>query len=202
MRTVIFGFVTASIVVGLSGVASASISTDPVTGNQFEAVSAPDGITWDAANSDAIAAGGFLAVIPDLETDQFVSSLVTDPGLWSGSGLGPWLGGYAGNPPVNTEVWTWSNGQPFAYTQWQSGQPDNVGGTPQGILLWNGGSGPAATDNWGDYGTSGEAGLNGELPTGYVVEFNPVPEPATLIVWSLLGGVAVTLGWWRRRSAA
>jgi hypothetical protein len=29
-----------------------------------------------------------------------------------------------------------------------------------------------------------------------------VPEPATIIVWSLLGSLAIGLGWWRRRKAA
>jgi hypothetical protein len=29
-----------------------------------------------------------------------------------------------------------------------------------------------------------------------------VPEPTTIIIWSLLGALAVTLGWWRRRKAA
>jgi len=31
---------------------------------------------------------------------------------------------------------------------------------------------------------------------------DPVPEPATLIIWSLLGGLAVTIGWRCRRRAA
>lgn len=26
-----------------------------------------------------------------------------------------------------------------------------------------------------------------------------IPEPSTLLIWSLLGGLAVALGWWRRR---
>jgi hypothetical protein len=29
-----------------------------------------------------------------------------------------------------------------------------------------------------------------------------VPEPSTIIIWSLLGGLAITVGWWRRRKAA
>ena len=29
-----------------------------------------------------------------------------------------------------------------------------------------------------------------------------VPEPATIMVWSLLGGCGIGLGWWRRRKAA
>jgi hypothetical protein len=29
-----------------------------------------------------------------------------------------------------------------------------------------------------------------------------VPEPSTLIIWSLLGGLGIAMGWWRRRKAA
>ena len=28
-----------------------------------------------------------------------------------------------------------------------------------------------------------------------------IPEPSTLIIWSLLGGLAIAVGWWRRRKA-
>lgn len=31
---------------------------------------------------------------------------------------------------------------------------------------------------------------------------NAIPEPSTLIVWSLLGTLAIGLGWWRKRKAA
>jgi hypothetical protein len=37
--------------------------------------------------------------------------------------------------------------------------------------------------------------------TRLVAQFSQVPEPSTLIVWSLVGALAVTLGWWRRRKA-
>lgn len=35
-----------------------------------------------------------------------------------------------------------------------------------------------------------------EPPTGIV------PEPSTLIIWSLLGGLGIAVGWWRRRKSA
>lgn len=31
------------------------------------------------------------------------------------------------------------------------------------------------------------------------LEFEQIPEPASLIVWSLLGALGITVGWWRRR---
>jgi hypothetical protein len=43
-----------------------------------------------------------------------------------------------------------------------------------------------------------------QLPTSFVLteQSGVVPEPATLIVWSILGSLAVGLGWWRARKAA
>jgi len=49
-----------------------------------------------------------------------------------------------------------------------------------------------------DIGSSFNFGLDTDLATG-LQDFNPVPEPASLLVWSLLGGLGVS-GWWRRRA--
>jgi len=55
------------------------------------------------------------------------------------------------------------------------------------------------------------ANTNGGIPTdadGFNIAFHfdpqpqPVPEPSTLIVWSVLGSVTIGLGWWRKRKAA
>ena len=35
-----------------------------------------------------------------------------------------------------------------------------------------------------------------------VVLSQAVPEPTTLIIWSLLGGLGISIGWWRRKRAA
>jgi mannitol-specific phosphotransferase system IIBC component len=29
-----------------------------------------------------------------------------------------------------------------------------------------------------------------------------IPEPSTFIIWSLLGALGITVGWWRRRRSA
>ena len=29
-----------------------------------------------------------------------------------------------------------------------------------------------------------------------------IPEPTALIIWSLLGSLGITIGWWRRKRAA
>ena len=50
-----------------------------------------------------------------------------------------------------------------------------------------GGGDPADTD-W-DYRLQGQQGT-------------VIPEPSTFIIWSLLGALSLTIGWWRRRRAA
>jgi hypothetical protein len=38
---------------------------------------------------------------------------------------------------------------------------------------------------------------------GTVADYNAtIPEPSTLIIWSLLGSLAIGLGWWRQRKVA
>jgi hypothetical protein len=41
----------------------------------------------------------------------------------------------------------------------------------------------------------------GAVPFDHFV-LNEVPEPSTLIVWSLLGGLGIAIGWWRKRKTA
>jgi hypothetical protein len=43
----------------------------------------------------------------------------------------------------------------------------------------------------------GDAGANGEIIITYAPQ-SVIPEPSTLVIWSLFGGLAVTVGWYRR----
>ena len=47
-----------------------------------------------------------------------------------------------------------------------------------------------------DGGTPG-GGLANNMGAGYQV----TPEPTTIVIWSLLGGLAICVGWWRKRIA-
>jgi len=102
-------------------------------GHRYQPVLVPGGITWEAANSQAQSAGGYLASITSSEENDFVFGLVSQPDFWSrGMGsysYGPWLGGY--QPPGSPEPaggWQWTSGEAFTYTNWDSGEPNNAGG--------------------------------------------------------------------------
>jgi hypothetical protein len=47
------------------------------------------------------------------------------------------------------------------------------------------------------YTNSGRFGPNFEF-----YEFGAVPEPSTIIIWSLIGGLGIAVGWWRKQKTA
>jgi len=95
----------------------------------------PGSFAWLDAKADAELRGGHLATI----TSQAEWDLVF--GLFGNSLLSAFLGG----TDAGTEgTWRWVTGEPWEFTRWSPGQPDNAGGTqhylwlhPSGGLLWD-----------------------------------------------------------------
>lgn len=162
------------------------------TGHYYEPVYVPSGITRDAADAAATAAGGYLVSIMNSDENDFVFSLV-DATYFSGVSInndrmGPWLGG------VNTASgWTWSSGELFAFAPWVPGQPDNYGDACGGgfqYTIFYAGINVGST--WADH--PGDPIPGYDLPNGYIIEFTQAPEPSTVII--LLTGATLCL---RRR---
>ncbi|MGO9109779.1 MAG: hypothetical protein ACLP9L_11145 [Thermoguttaceae bacterium] len=87
---------------------------------------------------------------------------------------------------------------------------EDVGSVGEGLDTWGYGS-PAQTYTLSGNGiTSLTISSYGYYFTGigavplndFVLTTQAVPEPSTFIVWSLLGTLALGLGWWRKRKAA
>jgi hypothetical protein len=120
---------------GLSAGISANLpSAGKVDWNEheYEAVYAPDGISWDEAKAAAEAKGGHLVTITSEAENQFVYGLIEDDKLWIWDGYdgnGPWLGGYqrqGSKEPAGG--WAWVNGDSFSkYANWGRGEPNNAG---------------------------------------------------------------------------
>jgi len=70
------------LVFGAMGQTTALAEVWPGNGHDYEAVLAPDGITWDAANAAAVASGKHLATITSAAENDFVFSLLSAPELW------------------------------------------------------------------------------------------------------------------------
>ena len=85
---------------------------------------------------------------------------------------------------------------------WRRAVDGNFGGTPNFVGDHAYGSGYFVL---GDYGVDTTNDVVWAV-VDYNAEFAAatpatVPEPATFIIWSLLGALGVSLDWWRRRKA-
>ena len=82
--------------------------------------------------------GGDLASIPDQETNELIMSLLPQSGTY-------WIGG---TDAASEGVWQWSDGTPWVYTNWRSGQPDNSGGGQHYLFILGPGE---VHGQWSDY---------------------------------------------------
>lgn len=177
-------------------VLAASASATPIqwptsqggNGHYYEAFLAPswNGITWVHAQANAVSIGGNLVTVTtQAENDWVFENVASDPALWTSGGSfvdGPWLGGIQapGSPPA--DGWSWVTGEPWTFTSWAPGQPDDYNGDTQDALHYWGGPNPGAvpTRLWDDVGRI-------HLMPSYIVEW--MPEPASLMLFALVAGV-------------
>ena len=166
-------------------------------GHFYEAVLFSAPLTWQAARDDAIAKGGDLVSISSAAENAFVFSLIDSTEYWTLAGphnYGPWIGGYqVDNTSEPSGNWAWSDGTPWTFTAWASGQPDNNGAAEHHAHYFVPSNTRAAT--WNDW-TGG-----GLLVDGYVLEAVAIPEPnAAILLSSILGISSLGVLWKRARS--
>jgi hypothetical protein len=119
-------------------------------------------IDWSQSRASAQAIGGDLAVLSTAaENAAFVH-------LTRGQIRGnPWIGLYQDrSSPDFAEPaggWRWVNGEPLSWTNWSTGEPNNVGSEDWAIVWLN--NGPEG--RWNDYQPTVPQG-----PDGYVIEWS------------------------------
>jgi hypothetical protein len=134
--------------------------------------------TWASAKTGAEGLGGYLATITSVAEKDWLAANIVPAG--STSCLG-------GTDETTEGTWVWITGEPWSYTYWNGGEPNNSGN--EDYLAWN------ANTTWNDIiGTSGGT-------TGYVCEWNanpnipPPPAAATTLVGTLGPDDHVLLSW-------
>ena len=91
--------------------------------------------SWHSAGEFCASRGGHLATIQDAFENQFISSLGSD-NIWLGA-----------TDEEKEGTWLWITGEPWKYTNWDAGEPNNmgntgedyleIGGLSKNELLWN-----------------------------------------------------------------
>ena len=106
-------------------------------------------------------------------------SLVSgDDNFWfvnvSANGVGPWLGGLQSEGSAEpSSGWHWITGEPFTFTIWGTGQPDNWEGVQNRLHF---ASFPALkAKTWNDY--AGTPTALQPSPRGFIVEWSSAPPP-------------------------
>jgi len=148
----------------------------------YKAILLPNAITWDEANAAAKLEGGYLATITSAAENEFIFNLVSnDKRYWhyeQWGNTGPWMGGYR----KSSDEWGWVTGEPFTYSNWFPGEPNNWGGVNDKIAFFE--RGHETSSKWDDVSSTSAAenlGLFWKL-NSYIVEFDTptIIKPSTL----------------------
>jgi len=173
-----------SMIVQGAGVILGQTTWTAGNGHSYAIVEFP-GETWESASTDigVTLPGYYLATITTQAEQDFIWDFLVNT---TGGGWEWWLGGFQ-DVAIETdpaEGWEWVTGEPWAYTNWLSGEPNNAGGIEDHLAMDRG--------FWNDEGTA--IGII----KGYVVETVPIPPALWLFGSGLLGLVGMA----RRKKAA
>jgi hypothetical protein len=213
-RTLPVGFAVLAVLAGLVGsIAEASVVTvtaSPLWTNTGIVFTPSDTMTiYGAAGNWCWGAAGGATTGPDGDSNPPYADY-----LWITSERQGNLIGFVGpaDPDLNTFFPDPSGGQPppYNYPLRVIGQDDpRLFGIGTAAIVLTGLEGTLwlgmnddfdaayLPDNWGSVTVHVDEGIITPPPPD-----GTIPEPTTFIIWSLLGTLAIGVGWWRRRKAA
>lgn len=147
------------------------IKQNPANGHYYERVTMPGNApaASNAAQSRSVyGVAGHLVTLTSAAENQWVLDNLDGDYL-----RGHWLGGYQPfGSPEPAGNWRWVTGEPWSYSNWNPGEPNNAGGNEDWLEYWFSGT----LGGWNDVASTSVSRTSG---TGYVVEY-PVPAPVTL----------------------
>ena len=171
---------------------------------------------WRQAEAEAVGLGGHLVAINDeQEQNWIIDAFLMDPNPVTPAIY--WIGL---TDEASAGDYVWTTGEPLTYTNWNDGRPLGATLEPNNpsdhwtAINWHyvadwPGNHTDIKGTWNDTpleGTSHPASvLSTDGPYAGIIELDSdpaIPEPSTLIIWSLLAGLGMGFGWWRRRKAA
>lgn len=95
---------------------------NPFNGHSYKLIATTR--TWAEARADCEAMGGYLVTVTSLEEKNFVTMVLSTQATPSF-----WYGAFQPQPEVAPSAnWQWVTGEPWSYTNWNSGEPTNSAG--------------------------------------------------------------------------
>jgi hypothetical protein len=147
--------------------------------------------SWAQARDWAIGEGGHLVTITSAEENAFLVENFGDDVNNGGAFIGLFQTADSANVGAG---WQWVTGEPFVFTNWNGGEPNDVDGAENNAENF-GHFFPGSGGKWNDLPDPAASALP------FIVEYEPtngrVPEPGTLTLLAV--GVAAAWGWRRRK---
>lgn len=132
-------------------------------GHYYQVYDTP--MTWDEAKTYCESLGGHLATITSEEENNFIKGLIS-----SGTKNAYWLGALEDKEEGS---WKWITGEPFEYTDWGPGEPNNLRGESYlEILVQTGGY----QNKWNDCASKPDSGIYDLSNHGLVCEWGTPPD--------------------------
>jgi hypothetical protein len=172
----VLALAVATLAAGATTANAATVICDTATNHCYEVVPVPTGISWPAAKTAAEArsyngfSGHLVTITSQAETDFLLANGLSPAAYWIGASQP--LGQIG--PATN---WSWVTGEPFVYTNWDTGEPNDFYGpaTEQYLEFW------VTPGKWNDEN-------NTFLQPGYVVEYDrPMADDCKKDGWQAYG---------------
>ena len=145
---------------------------------------------WTTAEATAVLLAGHLATITSASEQAFVDTTFL---VGSFERLPLWIG-LTDQATEGTQLWV--TGEPLAFINWKSGEPNNSGNEDYVTINWDFSRSQGFKGSWNDTPLDGTSGFGGNTNGPYFGLVEIVPEPALGTL--LLCGCSIFLG--RRRS--
>lgn len=133
LRHAFFSLSVVATVAGCLGAAPSFADSAKLTFNGRSYQRFDTGMSWTAAKTFCEAKGAHLATITSQMEQDFVAANFLSVFVWLGA-----------TDLAQTGTWRWITGEPWGYTNWQAGEPNNQGGVEHylstataNLLQWN-----------------------------------------------------------------